>query len=407
MQKNSVWRQEGCVSGPAGLAGAVAAVVLVLSAFAPATAQENRTTYQYDGLGRLVKEARPEEGGETVYTYDALGNRLTAVEQSTIDVSFRVNDASVSEGGALNFTVTKDGSTPFSHSVSYATLNGTAGAGDYASASGTLVFAPGETTKTVTAQTTEDSIYEPAETVLLTLSSATNGATIADSQGVGTIINDDAAPSFAINNVARQEGQSLTFTVAKSSATAFTHNVSYATANGSAVAGSDYVARSGTLSFAPSEMSKTFTITSVGDSVYESNETFFVNLSNATNGATIADSQGVGTIINDDPNLPPKAGGNSVNGEVFETLTVYPLANDSDPEGHAITLTGYTASSSSVSVTWNAASGRMDIRVTIEGTHWVDYTISDGHGGTDTGRINISVTSNSSCGHPPCLPGGF
>jgi Calx-beta domain len=75
--------------------------------------------------------------------------------------------------------------------------------------------------------------------------------------------------------------------------------VQYATADGGATAGSDYQAVGGTLTFAPGETSKTITVPVNGDRLPEPNETFFVNLGNATN-ATIADGQGVGTIADDD-----------------------------------------------------------------------------------------------------------
>jgi Calx-beta domain-containing protein len=75
--------------------------------------------------------------------------------------------------------------------------------------------------------------------------------------------------------------------------------VNYATADGTAVAGSDYVATSGTLTFAPGTTTQNITVLVNGDVVAEPNETFFVNLSSPVN-ATIADAQGVGTILNDD-----------------------------------------------------------------------------------------------------------
>lgn len=93
-----------------------------------------------------------------------------------------------------------------------------------------------------------------------------------------------------------------TFTVTLSAASSQTISVTYATANGSATAGDDYQARSGTLVFAPGEISKTISIPIIGDRLPEPNETFFINLSNATN-ATIADGQGVGTIIDDEPRI--------------------------------------------------------------------------------------------------------
>jgi hypothetical protein len=75
--------------------------------------------------------------------------------------------------------------------------------------------------------------------------------------------------------------------------------VNYATANGTATAGSDYVAQSGTVTFAAGETSKTISIVVNGDRKREANETFFVNLSDVV-GALLQDNQGVGTILNDD-----------------------------------------------------------------------------------------------------------
>ena len=214
--------------------------------------------------------------------------------------AFSVNDVSITEGGSLSFTVTKSGSTTQTHNVSYATTNGTASSGsDYTGVSGTLIFAPADVTKTVTVTTSSDSTYENNETVALNLSNATNSATISDSQGVGTINNDDSGPAFSINDVSVTEGGTLSFTVSKSGSTAFSHNVSYATANGTAN-GSDYTSKSGTLTFTSGQTSKSVTVSTTQDSNYEANETLALNLSSATSGATISDSQGVGTINNDD-----------------------------------------------------------------------------------------------------------
>ena len=77
--------------------------------------------------------------------------------------------------------------------------------------------------------------------------------------------------------------------------------VDYATADGTATAGSDYVAQpTNTLNFAAGELTKTISVTINGDTTVEPDETFFVNLLNATNGGTIVKSQGIGTITNDD-----------------------------------------------------------------------------------------------------------
>lgn len=372
------------------------------SFFAPASAQTETTQYEYDALGRLISVDRTVVGKETAYSFDGAGNRQSVTQTSAPAASFSIDDVSISEGGVLTFTVSKAGGAAQTFAVSYATANGSAGSGDYTSKSGALSFGPSDTSETVTVQTTQDSIYENAETVLLNLSNPTNGAVIADSQGVGTINNDDAAPAFAINNVTAEEGLNLTFTVTKSGTTALTHNVNYATANSTAVAPSDYVAKSGTLSFAPAETSKTVTVTGVEDSAVEPTENFRMNLSSATNGATISDSQGVGYITNDD-NTPPVAVNDSASGAVFSMLSVYPLSNDSDPDGHTLTLTSHTASPN-LFAAWDATAKKMSVRALTAGSHWVNYTISDGHGGTDTGRINVTATGGG-CGPPPCIPG--
>lgn len=365
-----------------------------------------QTRCKYDALGRLIETERVSAGKTIAYSYDAAGNRMSVAQTTSPPAAFSVNDVSVVEGGALRFAVSKADGAGQGYTVDYATANGSAGAGDYASASGTLSFGPSDASKTVTVQTTQDSLYERGETVLLSLSGPSGEATIADGQGVGTIADNDAAPRFAINNVTRQEGQNLTFAVTKSGATALTHTINYATQNHSAAAGADYVAKSGTLSFSPSQTSRTITIIGVEDSAVEPTETFRVNLSAATNGAAIADSQGVGSITNDD-NTPPIAYNDVANAEVFKRVSVYPRANDSDADGHAITLTTYTPSHGA-SVQWSASAKRMDITPTsTASSQWVDYAISDGNGGADTARININVSQNSSCGFPPCIPGGF
>src|SRR5205085_460722 len=116
--------------------------------------------------------------------------------------------------------------------------------------------------------------------------------------------NDDPAPpgSVSINDVSITEGNSgtkvATFTVTRTGGTA-AFAVNFATSDGGAtVADNDYVANSGTLSFGANVNTQTVAVTINGDTKFESDETFFVNLSGATNGATISDNSGTGTITN-------------------------------------------------------------------------------------------------------------
>jgi hypothetical protein len=251
-----------------------------------------------------------------------------------------INDVSLTEGNSgtknATFTVNLSEASTQSVSVNYATANDTAIAGsDYTAKSGTLNFSPGQTSKTFTVPILGDTLDEANETFKVNLSQA-NNATIADGQGVGTIIdNDDSTPvlsQLSINDVSVTEGDSgtknATFTVNLSAPSSQSVSVNYATANDTAIAGSDYTAKSGTLSFNPGQTSKTFTVPILGDTTVEGNETFKVNLSQATN-ATIGDSQGVGTILNNDSSQPPPQQGDFNYGEALQKSILFYYAQRS------------------------------------------------------------------------------
>ena len=242
--------------------------------------------------------------------------------------SYSIDDVSANEGNGgptvFTFTVTKSSSGAAS-SVQYATANDTAvggaacGAGiDYISIPATtLNFGASDTTRTIDVTVCGDAVFENDETFFVNLSSPSSGTTTdGDGQGVGTIDNDDAEPTLAIDDVTMLEGTGGTtdfiFTVTKEGTTSLNATVNFATANGTTnpasgggigcAAGVDYESDANSLTFAPAEITKTITVNVCGDAVFETNETFFVNLSAAA-GATLTDDQGLGTINNDD--APP------------------------------------------------------------------------------------------------------
>jgi len=226
--------------------------------------------------------------------------------------SLSINDVSMNEGDSgttsFTFTVSLSAASAQTVTLNYATADGTALApGDYQSASGGVTFMPGQLSRPVTVVVNGDTTFESDETFFVNLSGA-NNATIADSQGQGTIVNDDPQPSVSINDVSANEGNSGTtafmFTVSLSNPSSQTVTVNYATADGTAQAPGDYQSASGTLTFNPGQNSQPITVLVNGDTTFETNETFFVNLS-TPNNATIADSQGQGTILNDDTPPPP------------------------------------------------------------------------------------------------------
>src|SRR5262249_24704512 len=157
---------------------------------------------------------------------------------------------------------------------------------DYVSTSGTLTFAPGETSMPITVMINGDTTDEFDETFNVVLSNASN-ATMGTSTGVGTILNDDTPPRLSINNVTLDEGTSrttaFTFSAGLSEASGKTVTVNFATADGTAMAGSDYQATSGTLTFAPGDLSNTINVLVNGDTTVELDEIFSVNLTNPTN----------------------------------------------------------------------------------------------------------------------------
>jgi hypothetical protein len=218
---------------------------------------------------------------------------------------------SVGEAGPVaTITVTRTGGTDGTVTAQYATSNGTAtggascgGAVDYVNTSGTVTFVNGDASETFDVPICNDVAVEGNETFNVTLSSPGGGAVIGTpSAAVVTITDDDVVGgTLTISDVRMFEGNSgarnFVFTVSYAGPSVPV-SVQYATANGTAVAGVDYLAASGTLNFnAPG--SQTVSVLVNSDTAKEANETFFVNLSSPT-GATISDGQGVGIIIDED-----------------------------------------------------------------------------------------------------------
>lgn len=189
--------------------------------------------------------------------------------------------------------------------VSYTTSDLTANAGsDYAAKSGQLVFAPGQTLMTVPVTIFGDAIAEPDERFRLTLSNPTN-ATLERPAGEAVIQDDDSGPrpTLTMTPVRVLEGTTsnndAVFRVTLSSAATAEVRVDYATANGNAIAGSDYIATSGTLIFALGEASKTIIVSTIADKIAEPEESFTLTLAHAVN-AVIGTGEAVGTIVDDD-----------------------------------------------------------------------------------------------------------
>ena len=230
-----------------------------------------------------------------------------SVAASFVPLTLRISDASLSEGHSgtqdLTFTLSLSGVSAGTVKVDYATANGSASAGsDYTTTKGSLSFAPGVTQQTLRVPVLGDTTLEANETLYVNLSRP-SGASLADKQGLGLILNDDG-PALSIADASLTEGHSgsqvLTFTLTLSAPSATEVKVIYATQDLTATAGSDYVATNGTLTFPPNTTSQTLAVAILGDTAAEPNEGFTLNLSRPSSNAYLADSQGLGLILNDD-----------------------------------------------------------------------------------------------------------
>jgi hypothetical protein len=220
--------------------------------------------------------------------------------------SISVREAVVVEGNSgttqATFVVALSGPSSQSVSFSFATANGTATAGsDYVATSGALAFAPGEVEKPVVVLINGDTVDEAQETFFLDISNVQN-ATVSSSRGNGFIVDDDG-PTVSISDVSVTEGNSgtkaATFTLTLSGSSVEAIAVRVVTAPGTATASVDYNSINLVVIFQPGIVTRTFDVDVLGDTNLESNETFLVNITESF-AATIADGQGVGTILDDD-----------------------------------------------------------------------------------------------------------
>ena len=236
--------------------------------------------------------------------------QFTATVLPTITLA--LSPTSVSEDGTNNliYTFSRNGDLSAALTANYS-VAGTAtfntdytriGTGNFTATSGTITFAAGASTATLTIDPTADTVVESNETVALTLATGT-GYTIGTTTAVtGTIVNDDVPVINLSANQTIVEGntnpQNVTYTVTLSRSDTRVITVNYATANGTATAGSDYTSRTGTLTFNSGVTSQSINIPILNDSINEANETFTLTLTSPTN-ANLGTRTSVTTTISD------------------------------------------------------------------------------------------------------------
>ncbi|MEH2058492.1 MAG: PA14 domain-containing protein [Nostoc sp.] len=239
------------------------------------------------------------------------------------------SSTTVSEGaGSVAVNIFRSGDLSVTSSIKYATLSNTATAGvDYGSegveSAGTVIFAPGQSSIQVSIPINDDSLAEPDETFNFVIDQP-QGATLGLQRTLGLTIQDNDRSALDFSKPIVNEGDgSATVTVTRGNALG-SARLDYITVDGTAKAGSDYQAVSGTLNFAAGQTSKTIAIPIINDNIGESNETFTLKFSNAV-GVQLTTQQTTISIIDNDP-------GNFALDKVTSGLT-QPTAFDWTPDG--------------------------------------------------------------------------
>jgi Calx-beta domain len=222
-----------------------------------------------------------------------------------------VREGRAAERTPVTITLRRPAEWPFTSTYSVEIGGGAAGFGtDYAYTSRPLTFAPGQMEMTFRIDVIGDDAAEPIETVPVKLVDYFSTSTVL-AEATLTILDDDGPSSAAMMAADTSVGEltdaatEAVFTVSLAEASQNGASVQYATEDGSALAGSDYLPLSGTLLFAPGETSKTIRVTVLGDAELEAIETFRLLLLNAA-GATVSDAAGEAMIFDDDVHdVPP------------------------------------------------------------------------------------------------------
>ncbi len=309
-------------------------------------------------------------------THSVSGGEYEGVSASSVTVSIidttlqelSVTGGSAQEGSDVSFTVSIPQASPRRIQVAYATSDGTANQpGDYTATSGTLTLEPGQTSKTVTVKTAEDTLDEPNETFQLGLSSPVNAVVKSSAAtATGTITDNDAAPTAitlgvspaSVAESANATSITVTASLVGSQRTAPTA-VTVRQTGGTATSGTDYTAISNftvTIAAGASSGTATLSFDPTEDALDEPNETVVLT---GSGPAALGLTAGTATLTITDNDAAPTA----------VTLGVSPASAAESASATSITVTASlvgTLRGSSTAVTVRQTGG-----TAISGT---DYT---------------------------------
>lgn len=256
--------------------------------------------------------------------YGSLGQYSVNVSQSSSavpQVSITAPQP-MAEGGSriatMRFQVTLSSASAAEVTVNYATRDGSAMVfdNDYLAATGTLVFAPGETRKTIPVSVLGDTRAESNEMFSIELTTPVN-AILGRGEATAVIVNDDRITTAPVHasiygpSATVSEGVAATFMIVLSEPATVPVQVGYRTASGTAIAGRDFSNSVGFVTFAPGETSQTFSVTTHNDTVAESDESFAAYLVRRPGPVQVSLAPGIATIGFNDGGLPKSLSGSS------------------------------------------------------------------------------------------------
>jgi hypothetical protein len=291
--------------------------------------------------------------------------------------------------GTVTVSVNRTGGSGGAVSVAYSTANGSGVAGtDYTATSGTLNWADGDSTaKTFSVAISNATPFIGSKAFTVALSAAGGGADLGTPTTATVSITGDASPpvgsvdlSAASYSVAQSAG-SLTITVNRTGGSSGAISVAYATSNGTAVAGTDYSASSGTLQWANADSTaKTFSVPISNATPYSGNKTFTLTLSGPTGAATIA-SPGSATVTITGDAVPPV-------GTLELTSSTYAVAQGAG--SLTVTVNRAGGSNGAISVGYATSNGSA-----VAGT---DYSTSSGtlqwaNGDTSSKTFSVAISN--------------
>jgi hypothetical protein len=342
------------------------------------------------------------------------------VTNDDTDVSVAVSPATVLEDGATNlvYTFTRNGNTTGALTANFSVAGGATfgtdytqtGAATFTTTSGSVTFAAGNSTATVTIDPSTDTTVESDETVALTLTAGTGYNVATPSVATGTVTNDDTDVSVAVSpaTVLEDGATNLVYTFTRNGNTTGTLTANFSVAGG-ATFNTDYTqtgaatftTTTGSVTFAAGNSTATVTIDPSTDTTVESDETVILTVTSGTGYNVATPGAATGTITNDDADVTLSVSPASVN-EDGATNLVYTFTRNGNTTGALTanfsvggsatfntdyTQTGaaaFTATSGSVTFTAGSSTATVTIDpsadTTVESDETVILTVTSGTG---------------------------